>query len=886
MAMLALSKRSNQVVAIEILNDEGEALAQFTVNRFKPREILKLANVWKREQPEVLRVVNAVCESESNDVVTDEFEADGALIESIQRGDAVAAGVVDPTDRAKVKEQSATEQPAAVQPVVIWVRGLTQLKANGLRFTGDDVPATLRRAFAEPLNDSTITEALIEWNDVDRLCCLDIDYHGLDLDARPTCEQLRAVLDRIKPQPLAFHISHGRGAKLYYLSSPGYTARELAAVAGVSWVQIDPRATFDLTSNTRHPCYARTRDDRPAPLDGAHSVEWLHGQSDVSTLRKLLAGELEYDDVKDYLAQKGWEFGAVRPHNECPIAPTNDHKENVFIGERGIMCHRCYARGYGAPGSPGFVPYSVLVGTVDSRLASMVRNFCHFEHASTVLANILPSVPVKILEIVYRVMLKVLHQFDDPRINLAMRAGKGFVRTRGMWVTVDGREVLEDGKAQFVNTLPAVKYVDGSGELKPDTARVVAFLNKGELDEYGYPEVSFIRGTKIYGVHLPYKDNENVKVIVRSEFRTCVPTYVPSSKRMNIADAWGYLENEFPGINRNYVRLLIASKGASEGRLAQCPYLLVSGVSGAGKSTTVQIAAGLCGDRAEEPIYNANVERFRQALMDAARNSGFVCVNEIFKMSRNARLTPTQALDPLLSLTEESRSHVMYIGSVPFGRLPVFVLTDIDFPVEVERDIQLARRFTFFQLPTANNWQDNLVAKNFRPHEFRKLSFDHNAAADAVVSDVIDEFFQTPTPLYKIAEALNCGSLAQASGEMDRSLDALRSFYTLACNGPVATGASATRYPAAQGWRVVDRACQSPLVEAWEEIADGREPELWVRSRVATSIDWARTLKLPADVGPVLCEIKAGKNCSSVFVRFRSADNVKAPKWINGKPTH
>lgn len=887
MAMIALSKRSNQAVAVEILNDEGEALAQFTINRFKPREILKLAGVWKRAQPEVLRAVNAVCEQPDDTTFTDELEIDAALIESIQRGDMTAAGVVDPTDRTAASGQSSTAQAPTNHALTLYVRGLTQLKANGLRFVGDDAADVLRRAFVEPLGDSTIREPLIEWSDTERLCCLDVDYHALDVDARPTASELRAVFDRIKPQPLLYHLSHGNGAKLYYLSSPGYTARELAAVAGVSWVTADPRATFDLTHTSRHPCYARTRDARPAPVASVEELSWVYGQSDVSTLRKLLAGELDYEDVRDYLSSRGWEFGAVRPHSECPISPTNDFKENVFVGERGIMCHRCQARGFGAPGSPGFVPYSQLVGTSDNRLASMVRNFCHLEHASIVLANVWPNVPARTLADVYRVMLKVIHQPDDPRIELAMRAGKGFVRTRGMWVTSDGREVLDEGKLQFVNTLPATKFVsraeDSLGKLLPDVARVVAFLNKGELDEYGYPDVSFIRGARIYGVHLPYKDCENIKIITRPEFRDCAPTYVPLTKRMPIEEAWNFLENEFAGINRNYVKLLIASKGASEGRLAQCPYLLVSGVSGAGKSTTVQIVAGLCGDRAEEPIYTPNVERFRAALMDAARNSGFVCVNEIFKMSHNARLTPTQALDPLLSLTEESRSHVLYIGSVPFGRLPVFVLTDIDFPPEVERDIQLARRFTFFQLPTANNWQDNLVAKNFRPHELRRLSYEHNAAADAIVSDVIDEFFTTPTPLYKIAESLDCGSLAQASGEMDRVNITLREFYALAINGPRATGPAANRYPAADGWRLIDRAHQTPLVEAWEELCDGREPDVWVRSRIATSTDWARVLRLPKEVGPVTCDLKAARNNAGVYVRFRSAGAGKRISWVNGE---
>lgn len=135
---------------------------------------------------------------------------------------------------------------------------------------------------------------------------------------------------------------------------------------------------------------------------------------------------------------------------------------------------------------------------------------------------------------------------------------------------------------------------------------------------------------------------------------------------------------------------MIAAKGASEGRLAQCPFLIITGVSSAGKSTTVHTAAEVCGDKADEPIFYPDVQRFRGSLMDAAKTRGFVCVNEVFKMSDRAKLAPTQALDPTLSLTEDSRSHVLYVGSVPFRRLPVFVLTDINCSAEIMQDFQLA----------------------------------------------------------------------------------------------------------------------------------------------------------------------------------------------------
>lgn len=873
MAMLAFTRQSKQVTSIEVINDEGEPQLQILLNRYKPKDILFLAELWGVPQPEALAKINAVCEdehAESADVV--EFEPRPGLIESIQNDEPISPTVVDPCSDVVAVERV---------PLVIHVREVNQLKQHGRAFNGESAEHVLREALAAPLQDANAREPLLEWANTDTLRCLDVDYHNI-ID-KPTYNELNDIVSRVRPQPLCWHMSHGHGAKLYYLASPGYTAHELAAIAGISWLSIDPRATFDLSKNTRHPCYGRTRDNVQSPHQSIEEIAFLYGQSDVSAIRKVLLADVEYSDVESWLSEKGYTFGQVLPHSSCPIQPTNDPKENVFVGERGIFCHRCQQKGYGGS-TPGFISYAQLVGTVDNRLTVMVRNFCHLEHARVILANIFPCVPPKLLADVYRVMLKIVHSPEDPRIPLAMVAGKGFVRVAGQWVTEDGRESLTDSKMQFISSLPATKFVVKSGKeagkLAASVERVVAFSNAGDLTEYGYPDISFLRGCKIYGQFQTYREQENIKVIIRREFKNHVPQYIHATKRMPSEEAWGFLEQEFSGIDRNYVKLLIASKGASEGRLAQCPYLLVAGVSGAGKSTTVHIAAGLCGDKADEPIFMPQVDRFRQSLMDASKNSGFICINEVFKMAERARLSYTQALDPLLSLTEDSRSHVMYVGSVPFGRLPVFVLTDINIPPEVERDIQLARRFTFYRLPQANNWQDNLVRKNFRPHEFRLLSYEHNSAADSILSEVIDEFFQEPIPLYEIAARLQSGTLDTYSGEKEITFDQMKKLYQEVCCAPMLTGAHAQKYAPHKGWKLIDRAVQSPLNELWDDLCDGREPQQWQRSRTLDSQDWKKVLGIDFNI---ICETRPHKSGNQVFIRFRSVDSSRQPSWINGK---
>jgi energy-coupling factor transporter ATP-binding protein EcfA2 len=349
---------------------------------------------------------------------------------------------------------------------------------------------------------------------------------------------------------------------------------------------------------------------------------------------------------------------------------------------------------------------------------------------------------------------------------------------------------------------------------------------------------------------------------------------------------------EFPGLEMQYLKLLIAAKGVSEGQLAQCPVLMINGPSGSGKSTVPGVAAGICGDKSEEPIFVPDTVRFRQSLMDAAQNSSFVVVNEIFKSAEQARMSPVQALNWMLSLTPDSRSHVMYIGSVSFGKLPVFVLTDIDTPNEVLEDIQIARRFVTYRLQRRNYWEDSFTARGIRPHEFRLISTQHAKACDSILSDVTDEFFQTPMSLKDIAQKL-MNSRVELEEEVnepepeDTQTCDLKRLYQLVCNAPDISGSDAMRYRPAMGWKRVNKGDQTELAHLWQELVDPNCGN-FSESRIASSVDWCTILgiELPIDSkgarrGIMLQRTPYGKN--GVYLRFVNADIVRNASWVNGK---
>jgi hypothetical protein len=108
---------------------------------------------------------------------------------------------------------------------------------------------------------TSLNEALIggadddelEWDDIEQLAVLDVDYHGLPFDGRPQEFQLVALALVIRPRPIMFWISRGRGLHLVYQPVGGLTAEEAAACGGLHVKQLDPKCTFEILARTSYP---------------------------------------------------------------------------------------------------------------------------------------------------------------------------------------------------------------------------------------------------------------------------------------------------------------------------------------------------------------------------------------------------------------------------------------------------------------------------------------------------------------------------------------------------------------------------------------------------------------------------------------------------------
>lgn len=678
---------------------------------------------------------------------------------------------------------------------------------------------------------------LIEWDDIEQLCCLDIDYHG---KTPPAPEWLLATVQRIAPAPWLYWVSKGGGLHLMYQTIEHLTADELAAVAGLSWLHLDRLATIELLKNTRKP-----------PGD----VYVGQQTTDMESLRRLFGAAVEESAVAGYLESLGMDMQSSYPHEQCPVRPGSSHATPVFVGESGIVCKKCEAAGvtFGSR-KPGFFPYTALCGGGPSDiLRRMSFRFCHWDHAAPIIEHRV-GLRGEIARLAWKGMLHLAHG-DDPRVGRAFTAGNNFIRQRGCWTDRVG-ELYSKDVAPIVAALPACQDANGA----PIPEMVCRFLQPIDLREYGYPVITTIPGTRIYSHHLQLPDDRvaivtPIDLLKSPEFEGRRPRY---DKTMTIEQAWEVLDPVFPGLDHNYLLLLIAAKGISEAQLGMPPNIIVGGVSSSGKSTTVALAAAICGDTHSLISWQKDTQRFMQAYHKAARAGSFVSVDEIMKDADKAGATVTQAMDVFLSLTPSSLSHEMYVGPVPLGRNPVTVVTDIDIPPQIRDDLQISRRFIYLRLGGRVEWQPTVLSTIQKIERLRLADDCYMHAANAVLTHVIDTFFSTPSNFIDIAYALGYNTLDKADGPgFEDPVEKLKKFHRT-----VEMVAESTDRRWVGGWKVIRRSDETELSELWEQLCDGDGPR-WGQSRRVAEQDWKLLL---GSADPIRCEVRRLND--TVGIRF------------------
>jgi hypothetical protein len=260
---------------------------------------------------------------------------------------ALKVGVEAPAVYAAIADLRAAEGRVAAEAAApaptpsgfeVVLRGLAQPRAEGRVVRGITALAALQAALA--IRDYPFAEPVIEWEGAVALAALDLDFHDVPLDQRPSAERLRALAALARPRPASWWVTHGRGLRLVYAAFGGLTASELAACAALGLLAIERLAGAEIVSHTRHPLYARPGHPVAGPIVAGQPT------AEVGALARWLGREADEDLVRNWLGERGCDPGHSYEHTRWPIDPgAGSHGEPVFMGDNGIFCHKCAASG-------------------------------------------------------------------------------------------------------------------------------------------------------------------------------------------------------------------------------------------------------------------------------------------------------------------------------------------------------------------------------------------------------------------------------------------------------------------------------------------------------------------------------------------------------------
>lgn len=684
----------------------------------------------------------------------------------------------------------------------------------------------------------------IEWSGVEEMAVLDLDFHASFV---PDRADVMAAGDLLSPVPIRWWLSRSGGLHALYCSLDGVGADELAACAAL-WLQ-------ERFAGSRSEIKSATR---PAPGDVVCCVP----TSDCRHLHRLHA-RVSCDEAvaAEWLEDRGLEVGKRYPHDRCPVNPSRRAEGNsppVVVYADHIYCHICAADGVrkGSRGV-GYFPIQKLAGRTEATMfRRCVENFTHWDHAKYIVGQLVNG--EQMARTVYRAALRQLHG-DDPRVPRAFSScpKTGLVRYDGYWSGASGRVKKYDRQSPVLAGLPVAQYVDEDGEVKTDMKVVEELASTDDLAPYGYPAL-----TRVWGVQLTklqdLPDNRVFAVLQRNGD----PQYLPSARRMPEDAAWQVLERHFPGLNRPAIELLIAAKGCSEHRTGLPPMVFFTGPTGAGKTQTVDLAASICGDRATRVIFHQDQDRVRRGVLKAKEAGSFAFFDEYLKAAKSWRTPPDDAMEFLLGLDPDSVSHVLYVGAVALGDLPVCVWADTELPPEVCGHAQIGRRVHHVPLLEAKEgWSP---AK-----DLRGLGSEVAAAGDSILSCVVDRWFSPGpgTDFADVAAALGF-KLLRDSGAGEEKANLIRRLFALACMAPPITGGLKKRWPD-RGWVAVNLSADSDeLTLAWKFLADRNDHG---QSRSVSECDLKRVLGL---AHPAKLEVSRFGN--HVAIRFASGDKYNA----------
>lgn len=577
---------------------------------------------------------------------------------------------------------------------------------------------------------------VIEWDGLDSICCVDIDFAK-----PPTFNKLYTFACKLFCKPTYIFESRSGSAHLVYLSSGLLTAVELASVAALDIAIEYPLAKIELL------CHTRNAKGELHTLTQANSVDGLHNRF------------IEATNCADSLP--GYEVGKRYEHTQCPFLPVRAAVGNnpVVCMPNGIKCYYCNR----------FATFDVLAKTPQqpTELLVCARNFVHFEQVDSEIESF--NLPVVARRGLYSALLKSLHGEDDPRISMVWHpAGlKKIYRKVGYW-SDENNDMIDSEKNGIVEQLPFCYALSPTGTLVIDKKRLAWAKQNCDISVYGYKPFRTVAGYRFS--QLDCQQSRILQIYPRylRERSALQPRYIAEKQRVAEKDCENVIRRLFPGINVNLLKLLLIGRGVSEYDSGQLPCLAIRGPTESGKSLHCSIAAAITGDSPSRYSDQNDAQRFYEAVFANSRTSNYFLADELFKNYIDGK---NNIITALLQLTPETTFHELYIGQTRLNCSPFVVITETTIPISILQNEQLCRRFAYVELQKkweiSKHLEANGIIEIFKMREY--IQTCDLLAIDSLLSWLTDRYFMLGKPNFlEVAKTLGFKSLRDTDTLADR----------------------------------------------------------------------------------------------------------------------
>lgn len=587
------------------------------------------------------------------------------------------------------------------------LRGLREPASAGQRFRGTPKNA-LKKAIKAAVDGRD--QPIIEWlkHGTDFAVAVDIDCPsgGEPLASHHVVD---AMFPERLPRPLCGWRTHNGGLRAIFVMGAGWTAFDLAA----AWYLFAPLGALtgwrvEMLARSRHPAGDRPDGGQCGPISWFEPSEKLvvpHGQA------RGVASEAA---VEAFMERTGFGPGrhstADCPMPQCGMTRATKGSDPIIVDrDSGIRCFRCKR----------FASWDELAGDLIPpdlpTLRDAARELVHSPHQRHVLANMRPQASAAMLSAAWKMTLSVVNTdrlsteegkaFWGPKIAAAGGNGIGVVRGIGNnWL-------------QAETLIPRTKFTKTSATALPWAHTAMRIEEAQDIVQLaGFTRLAPLNNTTVLG---PYSEAPAGTLHIRRARRAHESAPVDLTRRPSTEEteaAWHTLEQALPGLNRGYLSALIVGVFFAQRATGFTPMFVVSGDTGAGKTTTQHLAGAAVGAPTAEITLADGVRTSREIGTALESGAGLLFFDEIGRVPNMYF-----ALQTILRLNADFRFEAKYRNPTTLPVNATVSLLGSTLPFEVLRSPELQRRSVAFWLGGKNSgWERHGKASQARQGPLRQ----------------------------------------------------------------------------------------------------------------------------------------------------------------------